>query len=111
MAESHKALVRRFLEEIHNKGNLEAVPEFIHSNHVRHTNRTVGGGRDFHGPAGFRQAVEAFRRAFSEVHFTEEEAAPRPVNRRVGLGKVERLGVELTSEALSVMCRHWRSVW
>jgi hypothetical protein len=72
----HKALVRRFLEEIHNKGNLAAVEEFIHAAHVRHTNQTTGGGRDFHGPEGFREAVGAFRRAFSDIHFTEAGSAP-----------------------------------
>ena len=72
MSSAHKALVRRFLEEIHNKGNLVAVEEFIHHDHVRHTNQTAGGGRDFHGPEGFRQAVGAFRRAFSGIHFTED---------------------------------------
>jgi predicted ester cyclase len=69
---AHKALVRRFLEEIHNQGNLVAAEEFIHAAHVRHTNQTTGGGRDFHGPDGFRQAVGAFRRAFSNIHFTED---------------------------------------
>ena len=70
MSEAHKTLIRRFMEEIHNKGNLDAVEEFIHPQHVRHTNQTFGGGRDFHGPEAFRQAVAAWRRAFSEVHFT-----------------------------------------
>ena len=69
MSEAHKTLIRRFMEEIHNKGNLDAVEEFIHPQHIRHTNQTFGGGRDFHGPEGFRQAVAAWRRAFSEVHF------------------------------------------
>lgn len=72
MSSLHKALVRRFLDEIHNKGNLAAVEEFIHPAHVRHTNQTTGGGRDFHGLDGFRQAVGAVRRAFSDIHFTED---------------------------------------
>jgi len=72
VSRANKALVRRFLQEIHNAGNLEAVEEFIHTAHVRHTNQTTGGGRDFHGPDGFRQAVGAFRRAFSDIHFTED---------------------------------------
>ena len=72
MSSTHKTLVRRFLEEIHNEGNLAAVEEFIHPGHVRHTNQTTGGGRDFHGPEGFRQAVGAFRQAFSGIHFTED---------------------------------------
>jgi len=68
----HKALIRRSLDEIHNRGNLAAVEEFIHPDHVRHTNQTTGGGRDFHGPEGFRQAVRAFRQAFSRIHFAED---------------------------------------
>ena len=55
--DSNKALIRSFMEEVHNKGNLDAVEEFIHPNYIRHTNQTVGEGRDFHGPEGFRQAV------------------------------------------------------
>lgn len=73
MSELHKTLIRRFVKEIHNKGNLGAVDEFIHPQHVRHSNLTVGGGRDFHGPEGFRQAIAIFRRGFSDVHFTEED--------------------------------------
>jgi steroid delta-isomerase-like uncharacterized protein len=72
VTKSHKALIRRFLEEVHNKGNLAAVEEFIHPDHVRHTNQTTGGGRDFHGPDGFRQAMREFRGAFSGIHFTED---------------------------------------
>ena len=72
MSNLHKALIRRFLDEIHNRGNLAAVEEFIHPDHVRHTNQTTGGGRDFHGPEGFRQAVRAFRQAFSRIHFAED---------------------------------------
>jgi len=73
MSDAHKTLIRRFLEEVHNQGNLGAVDDFIHPEHVRHTNRSVGDGRDFHGPEGFRQAVAAFRVAFSDIHFTEED--------------------------------------
>jgi hypothetical protein len=65
MSEAHKTLLRRFMEEIHNKENLDAVEEFIHPQHIRHTNQTFDGGRDFHGPDGFREAVAAWRRAFS----------------------------------------------
>jgi predicted ester cyclase len=72
VARTHKPLIRRFLEEIHNQGNLAAAEEFIHPDHVRHTNQTTGGGRDFHGPEGFRQAMRELRRAFSGIHFTEE---------------------------------------
>ena len=72
MSSAHKALVRRFLDEIHNKGNLAAAEDFIHPDHVRHTNETTGGGRDFHGLEGFREAVRAFRLAFSSIHFTED---------------------------------------
>jgi len=37
------------MEEIHNKENLDAVEEFIHPQHIRHTNQTFGGGAIFTG--------------------------------------------------------------
>ena len=72
MSSVYRALISRFLHEIDNEGNLGAVEEFIHAAHVRHTNQTSGRGRDFHGPEGFRQAVGAFRRAFSDIQLTED---------------------------------------
>lgn len=73
MSETLKALIQRFTEEIHHQGHLDKIEEFVAPNYIRHTSHTVGEGRDFHGPAGFRQAIAVFRSGFPDAHFTLED--------------------------------------
>ena len=73
MSEELKAVVRRFGEEIWHKGRLDAIEEFIAPNYVRHTSHYREGGHDVHGPEGARQSIAAFRAAFPDVHFTEDD--------------------------------------
>ena len=42
MSEENKALVRRFIEEVWNSGNLDVIDELIAENHVDHDPAQAG---------------------------------------------------------------------
>lgn len=65
-----KTLVRKFIEEIWNKGNLGVVDEIVATNYVRHDPATPDVSP---GPEGLKQLVTAFRNAFPDLHFTIED--------------------------------------
>jgi steroid delta-isomerase-like uncharacterized protein len=62
-AEGAKALARRIADEIWTQGKLEVIDEVIAADFVGR-NPTDG---EFRGPGGFRQLVERYRTAFSNV--------------------------------------------
>jgi predicted ester cyclase len=65
--EKNKANIRRHVEEVWNKGNLDLIPELIAPNYVAHTIS----GTDVKGPEGFKQQiVVATRTALPDVHYT-----------------------------------------
>jgi len=61
-AEQHKALIRRWVEEGWNKGNLDLANEM-------YANTYVGHGIDVRGPEGLKQFVAIFRTAFPDLNF------------------------------------------
>jgi steroid delta-isomerase-like uncharacterized protein len=65
MSEENKALVRRFIEEVWNKGNLDVIDELVAENHVDHDPAQAGspGGRQ-----GVRAFVEMYRSAYPDTH-------------------------------------------
>ena len=68
-AEENKALVRRQLEEVWNKGNLAAIDELYAPTYVDHDPANPGvQGRD-----GVRQLVTMYRSAFPDLQFTVED--------------------------------------
>lgn len=62
MSTENKALVRRWFEEVWNKGRAAAIDEMLASETVVH-----GLGTDLHGPAGFKPFHTAYRNAFPDV--------------------------------------------
>lgn len=62
MSVENRALVRRWFEEVWNKGRAAAVDEMLATHAVIH-----GLGEDLHGPAGFKPFHEAYRSAFPDV--------------------------------------------
>ena len=68
--EENKALARRVLEEIFNKGNLDAADELLAPDYVDHD---AAMPEDIHGPEGFKQYVGAYRSAFSDLHVEIED--------------------------------------
>jgi len=63
----NKALVRRFYEEVWNKGNLDAADEVFAANYVRHDLRP---GNALPGPDGQKQIARDFRAAFPDLHMS-----------------------------------------
>jgi predicted ester cyclase len=73
--EDNKALVRRFLEEVWNKGNVAVVDELMAPNHVDHFDFPA----HIATPAEYqlscvltKQFVPRFRSVFPDLHFTVE---------------------------------------
>ncbi len=70
MSAENKALVRRALEEIWNKGNLAVVDELTAANHVAHDPANPNAGR---GPQAEKQLVTMYRTALPDLHMTIDE--------------------------------------
>jgi steroid delta-isomerase-like uncharacterized protein len=71
LAETNKAVARRFLEEVWNKGKLAVLNEIIAKDHVNSGPGTLPGLPT--GPEGSKQLVTVYRNAFPDVHFTIDE--------------------------------------
>jgi predicted SnoaL-like aldol condensation-catalyzing enzyme len=65
--EENKALARRVLEGMFNKGNLDVADELLAPNYVDHDPAMP---EDIHGPEGFQQYVGAYRSATRSSIFT-----------------------------------------
>jgi steroid delta-isomerase-like uncharacterized protein len=63
MSAQNKALVRRWFEEVWNKGRAAAIDEMLAPDSVVHG---LGPG-DLRGPAGFKPFYSAYRNAFPDV--------------------------------------------
>lgn len=66
MSEENKALVRRWFEEVWNKGRAEAIEEMLDAEGVAHGLASEGGG-SLRGPAEFLPFHERFRAAFPDI--------------------------------------------
>jgi steroid delta-isomerase-like uncharacterized protein len=68
--EANKALARRVLEEMFNKGNLDVADELLAPDYVDHDPTLP---EDVHGPEGFKQYVATYRAAFPDLHVQIED--------------------------------------
>ena len=69
MSEQNKAIVRRFYDEVLNKGDFEVVDELCAPNFVDHTApHSVDPGIE-----GIKQQIAIYRGAFPDLHVTVEE--------------------------------------
>ena len=105
LTETNKALSRRFLEEVFNKGKLNVLDEIIASDHVSTGPGTLPGMPA--GPEGQKQLVTVYRNAFPDVHFTVDEQiaeGDKVVTRWTGRGthKGELLGIPATDKSSTV---------
>src|SRR5262249_4098356 len=64
-SEQNKAIIRRFYEEVWNKGNLNAADEIFADDYTRHDLRP---GNALPGSAGQKQIAGDFRSAFPDLH-------------------------------------------
>jgi steroid delta-isomerase-like uncharacterized protein len=65
--EDNKALVRRFYEEVWNRGNSDVAFEVFAEDYVRHDFRST---ETLPGPAGQKKVAEDFRTAFPDLQVT-----------------------------------------
>ena len=70
MSTTNKALVRRYIEEVLNKGNAPLNDELIAPDFIGHDPT----GADIHGPDGVKQHNAMYRNAFPDLQYTVEEA-------------------------------------
>ncbi len=63
-SEENKALIRRFYDEVWNKGNLDVAFEVFADDYVRHDPR---GTQALPGPAGQKKVAGDFRAAFPDL--------------------------------------------
>ncbi|MEW6300903.1 MAG: ester cyclase [Thermodesulfobacteriota bacterium] len=69
-AEQHKALVRRYFEEIVRKGNLEAIPDLVAPNIVFRGPYTP---QPVQGIDAFKELIAMLHAAFADFHIIEED--------------------------------------
>src|SRR5262245_19099635 len=69
ICQDNKAIVRRYMEEIINQGDMSAADDILAADYV---NRSAGGGLGL-SRADFVQSLVALRTAFPDWHVTIEE--------------------------------------
>ena len=70
-AEENKALARRFMDEVYNKGNVDFIDEVVASNLVVHDPTSPEGMTS--GVQSAKQFVEVYRNAFPDIQMTVED--------------------------------------
>ena len=68
-AEDNLALVHRFLDEVVNTGNLDAIDTLFATDHMAH----YPGFPSIHGQEAWKQLVAAYYSAFPDIHTTFED--------------------------------------
>ena len=71
MSEENEALVRRYFEEIWNKGNLQLIDELFTTNFVRHG--PVGTEGEVRGLEGFKGLVSSYRSGLPDLRIPIED--------------------------------------
>ena len=102
--EERKALIRRFYEEVWNRGNLDYLDQVIPPDHIF---RIPGFMPGPFGRKEFRQLVATYRTAFPDVHFTIDDQiaeGDRVVHRWTAQGThlCELTGIPPTGKRMTV---------
>ena len=69
-AQENKAVVRRMLDELFNKGNLDLTEELLAPDFVEHDPSMP---EDLHGLEAFKPYVGGYRSAFPDIHIEVED--------------------------------------
>jgi steroid delta-isomerase-like uncharacterized protein len=72
MSEENKALIRRWFEEVWNKGREEAIDEMFAAEGIGH-GLVEEGDKIMRGPADFKPFFRKFRSAFPEIEVVVED--------------------------------------
>jgi steroid delta-isomerase-like uncharacterized protein len=70
---TNKDLIRRLIEEMWNKGNLDAADQYLAAGYVEHSSTPGEQGKGYNkkvGPEGMKDFVRMFRRAFPDITFS-----------------------------------------
>jgi steroid delta-isomerase-like uncharacterized protein len=70
MSDANKNAVRRLIEEVWNKGNLQVTEELFAPNYIHHDPSTPEVGR---GPEGEKKRATLYRNAFQDFKLTVED--------------------------------------
>jgi len=102
MSEELKAISRRLIEEVWNKGDLDVVDELIASDYVFHDPAAP----EVRGPEGLKQLVSMYRTAYPDLHFTIEDQiaeGDKVANRWTATGthQGELMGIPATGEQVT----------
>jgi steroid delta-isomerase-like uncharacterized protein len=105
MAEENEALVRRYFEEIWDKGNLDLIDELFTTNFVRHGPTATEG--EVRGLEAFKGVVSMYRTAFPDLRVPIEDLVAegdRVVTRWTARGthQGELMGITPTGNQASV---------
>lgn len=68
MSEHHKALARRYFDELWGRGDLGVADEILSDNFL-----FFGPGVTIHGVSSFKEFVAMFRSSFPDLHFADQE--------------------------------------
>lgn len=73
-AESHKALVRRYLEEVWSQGTTSAIGDILAPNYQLRVLQGTSGHEDriTHGTTGVQQSVAMYHQAFTDLQITPQ---------------------------------------
>ena len=72
MSNANETLVRRWFEEVWNKGRADAIDEMFACEGIAH-GLSEESSSDLCGPEGFKPFFESFRRAFPDLQVTVED--------------------------------------
>jgi steroid delta-isomerase-like uncharacterized protein len=102
--EENKDVIRRFLKEVFEGGNLELVDELFAPDYVLHDPFVP---EEVRGLEGIKQFVSMYRTAFPDTHFTVEDQiseGDRVVTRWTGQGtqQGELMGISPTGNLVTV---------
>jgi steroid delta-isomerase-like uncharacterized protein len=110
-AEENKAIVRRFYEEIWNKGDMAAADELIATDIIDHDQDPETRVR---GPESVKQLVSSVRTIFPDFHFVVEDEIAEGNKVAVrwtmrGTHKAEFMGIPATGKQVTGKGMHfWR---
>jgi steroid delta-isomerase-like uncharacterized protein len=68
MSEQNKSIVRRALEEVYSRGNLDVVDDLVSEDFVAHSS-----GPDVHGREEMKQYVQSLRTAFPDLQMSIDD--------------------------------------
>jgi steroid delta-isomerase-like uncharacterized protein len=104
MSEQNKAVVRRFIEEAWNNGNLEVIDELVTDEHVDHDPTRTGTPG---GPEGMRTMIQMYRSAFPDARIelgeliAEGDLVAGPW-RATGTHRGELMGIPASGKSIEI---------